>query len=119
MGGDLFLRSTSLWATLHKLWRSLPGKVVVSKSKMACGPQHNSQHAMWPPETREFDTLELMEIYQRKNTILISSLFQPLFEPGKKYIEDNNLTATNLQRLAIFKNGTPVLLNIVYIDYYK
>ena len=27
-----------------------------NKSKITCGPQHNFQHAMWPPEAREFDT---------------------------------------------------------------
>ena len=69
-GGDLFFflwRSTSLGATLHELWRLFPGKVVISKWKMACGPQQNSQHAMLPAETREFDSPDLMQIYQRKN----------------------------------------------------
>ena len=62
-----FLRSTSLRATLHELWRPLPGKVVAAKLKMACALSTISNMQCGLPETCKFDTSELMEIYQKKN----------------------------------------------------
>ena len=53
----IFWRSTSLRATFQRL---LPGEVVISKSKTSCGPRHDCQHAMWPPEAHEFDNLALV-----------------------------------------------------------
>ena len=50
---SFFWRSTSLRATLQ---RPLPREVVISNSKTSCGPRHDCQHAMWPPETHKFDT---------------------------------------------------------------
>ena len=30
---------------------------MISKSKTSCGPRHDCQHALWPPEAHEFDAL--------------------------------------------------------------
>ena len=52
-GKDFFWRWTSLWATLL---RSLPRKVVISKSKTSCGPRNKFQPTMWPPGAHGSDT---------------------------------------------------------------
>ena len=49
----IYRRSTSVRATLR---RSLPGEVLISKSKILCGPRHNSNIQCGPPEAHEFDT---------------------------------------------------------------
>ena len=37
------------------------GEVVISKSEASCGPRHDCQHAMWPPEAHEFDTPDVKD----------------------------------------------------------
>ena len=52
----------------HKLRCNIYRKLHLSKKyakkkiEIACGPRHNFQHAMWPPEAREFDTPALSTV---------------------------------------------------------
>ena len=56
-GNDLFFVEIDL--TLGCNTEIVAGEVVISKSKTSCGPRHDCQHAMWPPEAHEFDTPKL------------------------------------------------------------
>ena len=52
IGSDHFFLEMNI--TSSHITETVAREVVFSKSKSSCGPRHDCQHAMWPPENHEF-----------------------------------------------------------------